>query len=560
MNLIWGSVMTRWSLNSEGKYGIKKISDTELGRTKGDKGTGKGIGSGQTHIGLSDNVLKFLPTVTEPIFRNAKLFYDNRISDVKIKWKLIKTKTIVSSRSVVDSDGSILYLRSPSIDKGLESESPTLTKFIIDEASGDNTTEWYLIFFGLKCNIPMFILIKQGSELHQLATDCGLIQGSNLRTNNFDEPFFKILEYINDHTGVSFTMATHNVPKNQILFGPPGTGKTYITAEKAVSIIEEKERCSDDPDLRRDYLKHIKEERLGFVTFHQSYAYEDFVEGIRPDFNSGELKYVLTNGIFKKMCIRAAAYPSKNFVLIIDEINRGNISRIFGELITLIEPSKRLGVTVARDIFDQYINADDPGVKEEKYEEDDISSKLESTVVELPYSHDLFGVPNNLYIIATMNTADRSLVSLDTAIRRRFSFIEMLPDSDLLSNKNIEGVNLKMLLDTINNRIIQIFDREHTIGHSFFLSVNSISELKDTFDNKIIPLLQEYFYNDYSKIMKVLRRADRPVSDFIEEVPCINPVIDEPRPNYVLKSPYGSKAYIALYQESNEVSENPEDK
>lgn len=168
----------------------------------------------------------------------------------------------------------------------------------------------------------------------------------------------------------------------------------------------------------------------------------------------------------------------QNFVLIIDEINRGNVSQILGELITLIEQSKRLG-------------------------------NPEALTVTLPYSKKLFGVPNNLYIIGTMNTADRSVESLDSALRRRFSFTEMLPDYTCIVDKKgcpviIEGINLSELLLTLNQRIERLLDREHQIGHSYLLNVETTQDLCETFNNKIIPLLQEYFFNDYAKIGLIL--------------------------------------------------------
>jgi len=163
----------------------------------------------------------------------------------------------------------------------------------------------------------------------------------------------------------------------------------------------------------------------------------------------------------------------KSYVLIIDEINRGNVSQIFGELITLIENSKRLGAD-------------------------------ENLEVTLPYSKEKFGVPSNVFIIGTMNTADRSVEALDTALRRRFSFVEMLPDLDILSDKSIAEINLKELLMIINKRIEILLDRDHTIGHSYFINVTSVEHLKATFKNNIIPLLQEYFYGDYEKIGMIL--------------------------------------------------------
>lgn len=167
-----------------------------------------------------------------------------------------------------------------------------------------------------------------------------------------------------------------------------------------------------------------------------------------------------------------AISQDKPYVLVIDEINRGNVSAIFGELITLIEKDKRIG-----------------GENELK--------------VILPYSKDSFGVPENLHIIGTMNTADRSVESLDTALRRRFTFTEMLPDHDLLTQE-IESVSLKSLLEVMNERIEVLVDRDHTIGHAFFINDKNIDDLRNTFANKVIPLLQEYFYGDYGKMEMVI--------------------------------------------------------
>jgi hypothetical protein len=220
-----------------------------------------------------------------------------------------------------------------------------------------------------------------------------------------------------------------------------------------------------------------------FATFHQAFGYEDFIEGIKPimsdDETVNDLAYRIEDGIFKQICSRAETDPENRYAIFIDEINRGNVSAIFGELITLIENDKRIGMT--------------NGFK-----------------VKLPYSKKEFGVPANLDIIGTMNTADRSVESLDTALRRRFVFEEMMPKPEKLQesgeNKSgkIQGIDLRQLLEIMNQRIEVLVDRDHTIGHAFFIGNENIDDLRSTFANKIIPLLQEYFYGDYGKMMMVI--------------------------------------------------------
>lgn len=459
-------------------------------------------------------------------------------------------------------------------------------------------------------------------------------------------------------------MSQTNINKNTILYGPPGTGKTYITDRYAVAIVENKplSALANTPydEIMRKYSEYKAQGRIEFTTFHQSYGYEEFIEGIKPVLETSEddnndIKYEVASGVFKRFCdiagqpvvkgenldvglnknptvwkvslwstgdnpvrtecmenghirigwdaygpditsetdfseiggknvlnsfiykmkvgdIVLSCYSSttvdavgvvtgdyewngeyddlnrvrevnwlvkginenivdmnggnvftlasvyktnvsvtdalsivekynghieeplteqKNYVFIIDEINRGNISKIFGELITLIEPTKRLG-------------------------------QEEAVKVKLPYSQKLFGVPENVYIIGTMNTADRSIAAIDTALRRRFAFEEMMPDSSVIKGVEVDGISVAELLDLINKRIEVLYDREHTIGHAYFTPLmknNSREVLFDIFRNKIFPLLQEYFYEDYEKIRLVLgdnQKADKALQ-FINE-------------------------------------------
>ncbi|MBX1725826.1 AAA family ATPase, partial [Campylobacter jejuni] len=406
-------------------------------------------------------------------------------------------------------------------------------------------------------------------------------------------------EIRNDGSEMSNKKENKNLSLNQILYGPPGTGKTYHTIDKALEILGENLESRDEKKAKFD--EYVKNGQIVFTTFHQSYGYEEFVEGIKPSLNSDEnsqINYKVKDGIFKELCKKAlenrddiesfnfyindlkektkedANNPEKYFqlpntkysiqyrggktfrikfddmsknhkdypvsidnieklyktsnideiynsayvkailnylksqglkdykekdekinlpyIIIIDEINRGNVSKIFGELITLIEPSKRLGNEEA----------------------------LELT---LPYSGEKFGVPKNVYIIGTMNTADRSITSLDTALRRRFEFVEMMPNSDLLNNvficKDVENPNededylgddaktegyaeiLQNILISINKRIEFLLDREKTIGHAFFMS----EAVKFNKNNWIKPdeYEEDWYVLSISKLKKV---------------------------------------------------------
>lgn len=413
---------------------------------------------------------------------------------------------------------------------------------------------------------------------------------------------------------------------NQILYGPPGTGKTWNTVARAVAIIERRKteavQSDDRESVKTRFEEYRKAGQVDMVTFHQNYAYEDFIEGIRPvveDDADGQMAFEMRPGVFREIADRAARnlresspdgqsfdveeliqsflesvdwdlesgvefpldvpdaktpilltgvrrrktgdingfflkrggtvvgrallvlrrdYPKfysgdiasykdiepinkaakgpwhsfardhygmmvrlkkyhddewerepaapvarKNFVLVLDEINRGNIARIFGELITLVEESRRIG-------------------------------REDETKVTLPNSGEEFGVPENLYLIGTMNTADRSIALLDTALRRRFEFVEMMPDSSLV-DWEVTGVRVGSLLDAMNERIRFLRDREHQIGHTYFLEVRDLVGLRTVFQKQVLPLLQEYFYDDWAKIAAVLGN-----NGFIESVKC----------------------------------------
>ncbi|MGL4950134.1 MAG: McrB family protein [Anaeroplasmataceae bacterium] len=448
---------------------------------------------------------------------------------------------------------------------------------------------------------------------------------------NMDFSFLKseLINFIIDLDGGNNMNSKLEFDKNLILYGPPGTGKTFNSKRYAVAICEDKEPSSytyDEVEVKYDSLS--KEGRIAFTTFHQSYGYEEFIEGIKPKTDNGNISYDVENGVFKSFCENArvpliklsntkigtnpkiwkfsingtktnsikndcyinnyirigfnegsdeanefiqkinkgdliivpnskttieaigvveeddytllseeefkiskkvswlvkdinedilsinndvqlsiktltlvpnmkvsdlieitkkynshmsnTVIQSKgNFVFIIDEINRGNMSKIFGELITLIEDSKREG------------------------ESDQISAIL-------PYSNERFSIPSNVYILGTMNTADRSIAMIDTALRRRFQFIEKMPDCDLLSDIEVNGLNIKNMLEVINKRIEVLYDREHMIGHAFFIKLKQcdsnvkFSTLSSIFKNKIIPLLCEYFHDDMYKVQLIL--------------------------------------------------------
>lgn len=246
--------------------------------------------------------------------------------------------------------------------------------------------------------------------------------------------------------------------------------------------------------------------RLTFVTFHPSYSYEDFVEGIRPEpdeDDDAKVAFRVKPGVFKELCREAHANPGVRHALFIDEINRANLAKVLGELITLIEPSKRVSAGAV------------PGTGKGLW-------------VRLPMSPELFGVPDNLDIYATMNTADRSIALMDIALRRRFQFVETPPKPEVIKGADGNGgidaegvrIDLPLLLRTINSRIEYLLDRDHCIGHAYLIDVKTLDELRDCFRDRIIPLLQEYFFEDWGRIRRVLGTMGRQNSSaFVQEIP-----------------------------------------
>ena len=266
-------------------------------------------------------------------------------------------------------------------------------------------------------------------------------------------------------------------PINFIIYAAPGTGKTYSTVEYALAIIDNEPLevfVKKNPDRKTNisrYKRLVKAKQIVFTTFHQNYGYEEFIQGLRPDRDSEHMAFKTVDGVFKVIADKALNdTDGKNYVIIIDEINRANISKVFGELITLIEEDKRWG------------------------ELNETSATLQSG--------DTFAVPNNLYIMGTMNSADKSISLIDAALRRRFDFIEQKPDSNLVP----KGV-LRSIFDEINSSLVsQLDSTDLLVGHSYFMNKDE-KALCGILNNNIIPLLYEYFYDDRKKVASLLKNA-----------------------------------------------------
>ena len=326
-----------------------------------------------------------------------------------------------------------------------------------------------IILILLESEEPMKVADIIAHEYYQIKAEINE-RGANLRATAWSA--------LQSHTVIESTTVKYSKRREPLIFDKTEESLWFIPNNELEQLEEYKNLAVV---LEEGPKQEDKIERFEFVTFHQSYGYEEFIEGLRPITNSeGDISYEVKPGVFKRICKRAESDPDKKYAIVIDEINRGNISKIFGELITLVEIDKRAG-------------ADNP------------------LTLNLPYSGSQFSVPSNLDIIGTMNTADRSLTHIDVALRRRFNFQELRTDYSLITN-NVDGINLRHMLYAINQRIELLLDRDHILGHALLMNVNSIVSLEHTFSTNIMPLLEEYFFENWDKINQVLNN-----NSFIEE-------------------------------------------
>lgn len=374
------------------------------------------------------------------------------------------------------------------------------------------------------------------------------LKGKDISTTEIDKTIYRIRQDLEKEYGTPLdfyespivelwktepsgpSMKTHAL--NTILYGPPGTGKTYATARYCVEICNGQAPDADE-ETRTRYAELVEGGRIEFITFHQSYGYEEFVEGLRPETDQASSGFNLAakDGVLKRIVSRAQQNTNVPvpYVLVIDEINRANVSKVLGELVTLLEEDKRQG------------------------------KENEATVV-LPHSGDHFTLPSNLYILGTMNTADRSIALLDTALRRRFEFIELAPDPDkLAAAAAVTGIDLPGVLAAMNERLEWLVGRDHLIGHAWLMKAETKDDVDRIMRHKIIPLIAEYFYDDWKKVQAVLGGTD----DFVRKEqlnppPSLEDEMGEDRYRWTINENFSTGAYEKLFSGKLPTEETPE--